>query len=148
MILIVAVKALVINNCDCCIEKELDMSKSLRKIAWILLAIEDILLLPCVMLSGYRLIEFCGADFHYAIWNSGFLGLILPIVFLRCFFLPYITLGIIIILLTVSLIIEKKGSIKTIGMDQKEKRKFFLAGIICLIGLLSVEVAFNGAMSV
>ncbi len=121
------------------------MVNKYRKTAWILLIIEDVLLLPCVVLSIYRFIEFCGADFQYAIWTRGFLGLTLPIIFLRIFFIPYITAGIILFLLIRSFVIDKQQNIQ---MNKREVLFYLIASIICILGLLSVEQVFWAGMGV
>ncbi len=120
-------------------EKESPKNKfTLPMFAKKLLIINDIPLLPCV----YVTFHYALADFmpYHNIWTREFLGFILPVVFLRCFYIPYITSPLLIILNFVLLAKNK--------FPKKETVWFVIVTAVCILGLVSLETVFNAAMSV
>ena len=113
------------------------MTNNLKIIKW-LYVLNDLPLLPCVYIT------FWSAASHFTevewIWTREFLGWILPIYFLRCFYLPYITSAAIAGFYLYNLIKNKFPKIDTVI--------FIVLTVICILGLISVETAFNAAMSV
>lgn len=95
-------------------------------------------LLPCVYVTFWTI-----ASYHmevYWIWTRGFLGFILPVTFLRCFYIPYIASTVLSVYYFIFLYKEK--------FPKKETILFIVLFIICVLGLLSVETVFRAAMSV
>lgn len=112
-------------------------NNKLRNFMRILLTVENVFLLPCVVLSIYRFIGFCGVNFNYSILNDIFLAVSLPIVTARIFYIPYIWMGVCFI-----------GYIIVINKQyRKIKIVDIVLWIICLIGLLSLELVFESIIN-
>ena len=119
-------------------ETDTPQKNSFKKIKKLFI-INDILLLPCVYLTFANiLIKIFDADVN--VWTRSFLGLTLPIVFLRIFFVPYIASIILSILYFINL--KKKN------FPKKEVVSFIVLFLICIVGLISVEPVFYAAMGV
>lgn len=114
-----------------------EKSRSL-KVLTILNIINIIPLLPCAYLTILKILSlFTEVNMP---WSRAFLGFTLAVVFLRCFFLPYITSAIINIVHLCILIKNK--------FPLKETILFAILLIICILGLLSVEDVFWAAMGI
>ena len=102
-------------------------------------AINAILLLPCAYVTVINILaEITGV--YYWPWTRSFLGFILPVVLLRCFFIPYICTPVFAIIHFCML--RKRG------YPKKEVGLFILLLIISVLGLVSLEEVFWAAMSV
>lgn len=105
----------------------------------ILYIINLIPLLPCVYLTVTEgILRTTG--YSISVWSRMFLGFTLLVVFLRIFFLPYIS-SLLLTLAYVFLLIKNKAS-------KREGIVFLLMLILCVLGLLSVEKVFWAAMGV
>ena len=98
--------------------------------------VNTVLLLPCAYLTIFKLIS-ANPD---SIWSFGFLGLTLPIVLLRCFYLPYI-FTVVLSIIYLKYLIQLKFPIKDLLL-------FILLITICILGLLSLEEVFLAAMGI
>lgn len=112
--------------------------KQLRTIQ-ILYVLNLALLLPCVYATVVGVLNhFFEIDLH--IWTRGFLGLTLPIIFLRILFLPYI-LSAILNAAYIWLLVKVKCFAKEVVL-------FAFLLLICILGLLSVEQVFWAGMGI
>lgn len=112
------------------------MSNFKRINIWFL--INNIPLLPCVYLTLWTIAsKFTEVQW---IWTRDFLGFILPVILLRCFFIPYISSFVIALWYFVALIKNK--------FPKKYVIEFIVLLSICVMGLISVETVFQVGMSV
>ena len=113
-------------------------NKSFKRIKKVFL-INAILLLPCTYLT---LFKFFNADpsVQSKIWTSGFLGLTLPVVFLRILYIPYIVTFAVGIAYFVFLVKEKP--------QIKDYLFYFVLLIVSILGLFSLEEVFMAAMGI
>ena len=95
-------------------------------------------LLPCVYVTVAKILSFY--KIYLPIWSRLFLGLTLPVIFLRIFYLPYV-ISTVLNVVYPWLLAKEKHSAKEIILFV-----FFL--IICVLGLLSVETVFNAGMGI
>ncbi len=116
-------------------DNDMDNYKRIRKLT----IINTILLLPCTYLTVFNFVN-TDTSIQNSIWTRGFLGLTLPIVFLRIFYLPYITSTI--------LSIAYFSFLKKSKFPKKETLFFAILFIITILGLLSLETVFDASMSV
>ncbi len=103
-----------------------------------LFIVNDILLFPCAICTVWEFISWF-ADIG-SIWQRWFLGLTLPIVFLRIFLLPY--------LFSVLIVAGYLWALWKNGFPKKETLLFIALLIICALGLISLEPVFWAAMGV
>lgn len=108
------------------------------KVIKILYIINDVILLPCAYLTVINILS--GFTDVHMTWSRAFLGLTIPVVLLRCFFLPYI-LSAVISIAYLCLLIKNKFPLK-------ETIIFVVLLIVCILGILSVEEVFWAAMGV
>lgn len=112
--------------------------KKLRIIK-LLYIINLIPLLPCFYATVAEVL-YHFFEIYLPVWSRGFLGLTLPIIFLRIFYLPYIISAILNVVYLWYLIKEKSSA--------KEVILFAFLLSICILGLLSVENVFNAGMGI
>lgn len=106
----------------------------------VLLAVNDVLLLPCVYFTIHKTLSYFW-DIE-RIWTSrSFVWAALPVVFLNCFFyFPYIaSTG---IMACYVLVLHKHG------FPKKDTAIFICLALICVLGLISLDTVFRGVMSV
>ena len=101
----------------------------------ILYVIDTLLLMPCAVIEVAKLLKL-----EVNFWTRGYLGFLLPVVFLRIIFIPYIATPVLTVLYGYFLR-KAKGS-------KLEYILFALMLIICILGLLSLELVFNAAMGI
>lgn len=119
-------------------EKSTNKKSNSIMILKILYIINDVTLLPCAYLTVLNFLSvFTDVPLP---WSRAFLGLTLPVVMLRCFYLPYIQSSVISIVYLCLLIKNK--------FPLKETIIFVVLLTICILGLLSVEEVFWAAMGV
>ena len=118
------------------------VKKTVNRRLWIvrlLFFINTLTLLPCAYVTVIN-IRYKITGLYFWPWTRSFLGFILPVVFLRCFYLPYICTavfaGIYIFML------------RKYRYPKKDVVTFILLFLICVLGLVSVEEVFHAAMSV
>lgn len=113
--------------------------KRLVRLAYILFTTLDVLILPCVYITVIRIMKYFGI-IAISPWTRGFLGTVLPIVFLRILLIPYF--------LPVAL--DAVLLIHHFKHDRTAKNAIMIAllNFICTMGLFSMETVFKATMSV
>lgn len=104
----------------------------------LLFALNDLPLLPCAYVTLW---SFAGQFTEVPnIWTRGFLGWILPVTFLHCFYLPYLCSAA-ITFCSLRYLVQTR-------FPPKDTLIFSGLLLLCLLGLASVETVFAAAMSV
>ncbi len=116
-------------------EKDMKRFKKIKKF----FIINTVLLLPCSYLTVFKFI-YTDPNIQNEIWTHSFLELTIPIVFLRCFFIPYIASVILSIYYFVFLIKTK--------FLKKDFIMFIVLFTLTILGLLSLEEVFLAGMSI
>lgn len=110
-----------------------------QRIVSVLYLINTLIMLPCAYVTcvniGYKL-----TGLYFWPWTRSFLGFILPVVLLRCFYLPYVTTAV-LTGLCIYMIKKYKSPKKTIIA-------FAIMILLNVLGIISLEEVFAAAMSV
>lgn len=127
------------------------MSRTLKHTLWFFMAVNIILLAPCAVVGTADLFDliFSGV-YRIYIWQYNKLTMFaMPFIIARCFYMNYVLFSILVILQIVYIFKLKKWKYQyNYKVPAKEKIIYIGVWVILLIGFLSAEHMFWGAMSV
>ena len=114
------------------------VNRKLRLVS-VLYFINTLIMLPCAYVTCIN-IRYKLTGMYFWPWTRAFLGFILPVVFLRCFYLPYVTIFFLTVL-CIYVIKKYKPPIKMVIV-------FAIMVLLNVLGIISLEEVFRAAMSV
>lgn len=127
------------------------MRKTLRKALWFFMAVNLLLYAPCAIVGISDIFDLMFESvYRIYIWQySGFMMFTMPLVLTRCFYVNYLLFIILAVLQGFYIHECKECKYKyNYKMPGKEKIIYIVVWVILIIGVLSCEHVFWGAMSV
>ena len=126
------------------VKYQLQQKSTNIRIAWRLLIVNDILLFPCAILSIARFVDShfaVSSDLHYYLESIDYLMRYFSIIPIssRTFFIPYLLAGASFVLGLEHYFDERKKQNSKVRI----KISAIIAGIFCVIGLISVEIYYQ-----
>ena len=100
------------------------------------LLVLDLVLLPCAFVTVFRFAALF-VPLRETFWTRAFLGWTLPVVFLRCLYLPYAAAAVLLPLSAAVLI-----------RARSRRAAILCLAAVCILGLLSLEAVFAAAMGI
>lgn len=126
------------------------MSKTLKGFLWLFMAVNLILFAPCAIVGVADVMDLIFSDFfRIYIWQYSFLIFAMPLVLARCFYVNYVFFFLLVLLQIIYFFKCREWKCKyNYKIHNAEKTIYVIVWIILIIGFLSSEHVFWGAMSV
>lgn len=126
------------------------MNKTLKGVLWVGMIINFMLYAPCAVVGAADALDLIFSDyFRIYIWQYNFLIFAMPLVLARCFYVNYVFFFLLVLLQIIYFFKCREWKYKyNYKIHNAEKIICIVVWIIIIIGLLSSEHVFWGAMSV